>query len=1051
MADTLEKPKVDEYNPAEQLQQEEHRGPDFTWDNPKDVSTDDVKATEGNDSLYEPTDSSKPGPARKPQKGGKGKFSWKRKGPAGIIIGFAMGGGMLVATISPGLAGISFVQNVTDDVADRVAALTEVNNKILRNKLVKSAKAGSLRGCSKVSISCKIKTFSKSELARMEQAGVKVIEDGKSKIPGRTKASGVEFRGTKYTPDEWLKELNTNTHARSAQLRANNMKYRGLSASGPFGWVMQRFGFSKKAPGLSGSKKDRVNQLLTATSSTDTSNAKLIDVVDEDGKATGEKALVTDDTPHITAAEADERGAPRYKGKDIQTVENTIERGVIAKPKSLSATQKAAIGGASILGVADLACSIKNMIIGASAAAKVVNEMRLIQYGMPLATLAGKIMAGDASPEESEALGNLLTEVDTREYIEAIDPESLDLSGNDIKVSGDGTTMMKNPNYGKSAMDASLLNMSTNGGVAATSATRLGFMVGMGASTLFSGAADMLVGIAKGGPLDAISDASCSVIQNPFVRAGGIILSVFAAIGSGGGITVGQVAVIAGMIAGMSVLEYSIQSALSGDTLTELVSNTVGRGEALWTSLAVVEAATSRSIGMSPSNLENRGAYDTLVNNVKQQYAAMEKEDGANNPFDVTNKFSFLGAFARSINETTNYSTNFLSYIPGSIMSSINIFNPFKSAQAKTFNSDRFKQCDDEEYKKLGIDADVQCNVRYALLKEDLEVLDDIDGVVDYMENNGYVEEDTETGLPEGYTLPDARSSQQTLAQIVTGAASEATIGQFFDTKNYGVNSKTGLSGNEYGKYLEYCAYRTLPYGNTGEESGRIGGPGKDWETGANCMKPGGMYSYFRAYTLMTSVVAMNDEEETFESNSADEGDDATSAAGAGDIAWPLNKDLYSGHKTVFLKGHGTSSGTFVKPGGNTGKAADLGANSLGVPVGEPIYAILGGKVERIGGGHAIVIRSTVPEGGTVDIAYAHGHVKVKAGETVSAGQVISGIGNLGNSHGAHLHLDMNYEQQQFCPQDLFIFMNDNPGQLPDFSSLVKKASKGSCSRLSTP
>ena len=204
----------------------------------------------------------------------------------------------------------------------------------------------------------------------------------------------------------------------------------------------------------------------------------------------------------------------------------------------------------------------------------------------------------------------------------------------------------------------------------------------------------------------------------------------------------------------------------------------------------------------------------------------------------------------------------------------------------------------------------------------------------------------------------------------------------------------------------------------------------------------------YSLYYIDSRIVTAMDEEPistgTVEDGSSPE---AILPTEGGDIAWPLNKELYSKKKSVFLKGHGTSSGTFVKPGGRTGKAADLGANSLGVSVREPIYSVLSGTVTRIGGGHAVIIRSSVP-GGTVDIAYAHGYVNVKVGDTVTAGQQISAIGNLGNSRGAHLHIDMNYNQQQFCPQDLFIFMNDNPGKLPDFPSLVSKAKGGSCSRL---
>lgn len=951
-----------------------------------------------------------------------------RMGVVGLVTGLTLSGGILASMTIPLLAPFAFVQNVTDDVGDRVAALVEANDSILHNKLYASAKSGSLRGCGKVlSISCKMKTFSQPELARMKRVGIEVIEDGKSKIPGRVKAAGVKFHGTSYTPDEWSSELRTNAHARNAQLRANNMKYRGLSASGPFGWVMQRFNLSKKPPGVSGSKKDRVNQLLTSAGVSDGSNVKLVDVVDDDGTPTGKKAAVTDSAiENITQSTVDERGIPTYEGDSIKRVEDTINRSIGAKPQSLSATKKAAIGGASIFGVADLVCSTRNMIIGASAAAKVVTEARLATFGMPILASIGRMMASEASPEESEAVGDLLTEIDTREYIEAIDSDSINVSGNNIAVTGEGVTMIKNPNYKKSAMDAVLLSMSTNGGVAPPTETRAQFMVGMGASTVLASIASTAVNIAKGGALQTLSQSACGIIQNPFVRAGGIVLSVIAAIGSGGSITVGQVGIIVGMIAAMALLEKSIQTALSGDALTELMVDMVGRGEALWTAIAVIEAALARVIGLAPGGADTLAAQHALTSEVKQRYIAMEKEDAANNPLDITNRFSFLGAFTRSLAVTTNYSRNPLAYIPGSMIASIKMLDPIRTARALNFDPERFQQHDEEAYRALGITPDVQGNIRYVLLPEDRKLLKEVgpDGIVNYMEDNGYVEPETETGYPEGYVPPNLAEAQQSLMQTMLGLAHNMTIGQFFDSREYGKNSKTGSSGNEYGKYLEHCPFRVVPYGETGEEAGRIGGPGLDWETGANCLETGEMYSYFRTYRLLTSTLDMNEGEENFDalqtnsgSSVGESGTSTDSTTGlppaTGRFVSPIPEGMqgrvrmsarygrYPGggpHWGVDLAGGGDNSWEFVS-------ACDGVVNHISYGR-TPNANAYGGASPRT---NYVWIRCD----NGIYMGYAHFYQNklrsyIRPGYRISAGTPIAAQGNQGHSTGPHLHLQIN-------------------------------------------
>lgn len=986
---------------------------------------------------------------RRLQRGSIGRLVWRRKGPAGIVIGIVIGGGMMVGTLTPSIAGFHFIEGTIGDLNHRLGLLTESNNAILRNKLYKSAKAEALKGCTKLSIACKMKTFSNAELARLKRVGIEVVPDTKNRITGRTKTSEIKFEGKTHSAESWNNELKTNRRAQNAQLRANNMKYRGLSVNGPFGRVLTRFGISKKAPGLSGSKKDRASQLLTAAGASDPANVKFADVVDENGNTVddGKKVLVTSDMEVTTNGDTvtvRESSVPsdahRYTAAEIDTAHSNLSR--VASSAPPSQTKKAAVGALSILGAADLACSIKNMAIATSVAAKIANEYALVKYTMPLLTSIMKIKAGDATPEDAEVINDFLLELDYRKEVEEIVPTD---GGTKAEIK-----MVKNPNYLRNAMDSQLLSMAVTGAVNATETTAQ-YMVGasMGAILSANGILNVTSIIDDYG-----GKAACKAIQNPLTRVVGIVATVVVGGLSLGSVTAGQVALTGGLILGMYALERMLNYALTGDITKDIADSPVARGESFFTGIQAIEGATNRQVGMFPAETVSQITENSeYYHRVNQDYIALEKEDARKTPFDIANQYSFLGSITRTAASHFGYSVTPLSFVTGLASLPMSILSPSKASAAQVVDPKRFEVCKGDEF----FVQDVQCNPVYVTDEETIKLLkrdDAIDHITEYMDEHGYVSLDSETGLPDGYTPPDMRKTQEGLVGVVTGTITGMTIGQFFDTGR-------SLPNNEYAKYLEACVYRVAPYGETGEETGLIGGLG-DWEDGSKCSqldKPAvastsvaaapapSAITYFRAYTALLGTLETTDEEEQFEGsvNTEDILDGTT--VQDGNIAWPVDKDLYASRKDVFLKGHGTSSGTFVKPGGNTGKAADLGANSLGVPVDSPIYSILSGTVSEVKAGHVVIVRSSVP-GGTVYAAYAHGNVRVKAGDQVTAGQRISGIASKGNSSAPHLHLDINFNDQQFCPQDLFIFMDANPGKLPDFGSLVNKASKGGCSRL---
>jgi murein DD-endopeptidase MepM/ murein hydrolase activator NlpD len=83
----------------------------------------------------------------------------------------------------------------------------------------------------------------------------------------------------------------------------------------------------------------------------------------------------------------------------------------------------------------------------------------------------------------------------------------------------------------------------------------------------------------------------------------------------------------------------------------------------------------------------------------------------------------------------------------------------------------------------------------------------------------------------------------------------------------------------------------------------------------------------------------------------------------------------------------------------------------IAAPVGTPIYAAATGTVTRAGWGGAYgnhVMITHVINGQVWTTVYAHmSSVSVKAGQRVSQGQNLGGMGSTGNSTGSHLHFEI--------------------------------------------
>lgn len=746
---------------------------------------------------------------------------------AGVLVGMVMS--LFTLTIAP----IAFLEEIMPDLDTSVGSLVMAHNSLLMSKLLYSSEAVS--DCKLMSIRCKFSTMSKEQVARYERAGFKVTGD-KTKLLGRIRPTSIEFQGESYTPKEFLEAKAKNPTLRNAETRANNMRYLSTATGRFMDAVLTRFGITKQKPGLSGSKTDRINQLLSAAGKSSMSDVSFTEIKNDKGETTG-YTVDGDDTGKV------------YKPEEYDKLQKTVAAGLKERPvmsKIRGVQSSPGFTGlartVSLTGYADLGCTLYNMVGATAVAAKINTVDALVKFAQPVFALIQAVKAGTVTgaSDDLAAVGETLTKVDDRKQV------------------WNGQTMVDNPNYGSSAGNSALVQMSGDGKVRPVTEETLQFTSGLSVEKLLG-----TVGGAYAAVQQYFAKGTCQVVQNWFVRGVGLAVGIFAAIGSGGTSMAFTVGVSLGILYAINQVQAALSNAIHGPDLVTAFDDgsTEAIGSALWIGYASIAGTQAAAAGQVPGNTADIVNYqDAVLNQVNTQYAEMEKEDAANNPLDVTNQYSVLGSAARQYGKATNYNSSPVSVMAGivALATGSTLATTSTASATSDLSAERFEQCADTSYTDMGINADVACNLRYVMLAEDIAKLEKDDAastVAQWMEDNGYVDKDTTTGLPIGYTPLDTSQAQNAAMQFVTSAV-DGVISQFYNTRNYG----TGAAA-EYGKYLDFCVYRSTPYGEQYTENSAINGVDSGWVTGKKCMEPSGAVSYFRVYTSLLAAQAAEDEE----------------------------------------------------------------------------------------------------------------------------------------------------------------------------------------------
>ncbi|HUO61877.1 MAG TPA: hypothetical protein VMT96_00290 [Candidatus Bathyarchaeia archaeon] len=327
----------------------------------------------------------------------------------------------------------------------------------------------------------------------------------------------------------------------------------------------------------------------------------------------------------------------------------------------------------------------------------------------------------------------------------------------------------------------------------------------------------------------------------------------------------------------------------------------VAASDAIFAGTGEILGDMAMSRGMIPVNLSGiAGAtlYFAQKQNVENDYAQVAQYNARKTPFDIYNKYSFLGSIVHGISPSYNDKTPLFSALTNGLSllgTSIKRLDPSANAiyylQPDPFNPIRLS-CPDPEYLAIQITADTECNVRYFMGPQ--EIAAQPNSVLDYMEKSH-----------SDLTQSNIDELQQRLAQATGTEGDQANIARMLTAAQTAadqpeIDKKTGkaIPGSEYDKYLQYCVNRQDPWGrsaiavtrttipdqlkqqreNDKDQNGAAVSPSdsgdpyqqiliadfpsitegakadQDWYTGKKCLENSNELTNFRAYTMMCSV-----------------------------------------------------------------------------------------------------------------------------------------------------------------------------------------------------
>ena len=493
-----------------------------------------------------------------------------------------------------------------------------------------------------------------------------------------------------------------------------------------------------------------------------------------------------------------------------------------------------------VASVVAMVCGAYNVSRAITVSIKVAKLTNFVTFAMLFLKVAEQIKAGDADPDVVSAFGDQLTTVDSNgktatdslgyRNIAYSDTGNLNDEQKAYSASGSGelsaiiSTLVGGIGLGiaLSAFQKFCRIANSVWADAAECGAKVATSTGVGAGT--GAVAGLGVGALPGAVVGAATGLGWCVITK--------ITANFA---------IGQIigVAITGAIGLIAARELPL---LNEETIGENLGNSITTGT------SQIMGVTATSYGLKAGSKDEIKQYAIDTAQVRQQEKDIAYYEASKTPFDIYNKYSFLGSIinnsglldiynSRSIASITS---NIYSIIPRSMASISNM------ALAKDEDTtERFSGCQDPNTtnKDLGIATDSLCNPSFIMGSSALEM--DSDTVIDFMTDPA----NNSGGEGKGFVNADDGS-------LNVNGKTGYILGD--PTNPYTIKS-------DYENYLDNCANRTIPLGETNNivESEYF-----DWEVGLNCTNPNSEtvkkeLPYFQAYTIDKSINDTMDETDT--------------------------------------------------------------------------------------------------------------------------------------------------------------------------------------------
>ncbi|MFZ2545305.1 MAG: M23 family metallopeptidase [Candidatus Saccharimonadales bacterium] len=850
-----------------------------------------------------------------------------------IILLLFGGGGFLTVFFTPSMALNQLTQMMTQSLNDQFHAVNERSDMLLRAKLSDVTKGS----CGLVKIACRFASMSDTQAERFKKAGIEIDRKPSALLKNRGQITEMRFTGTDG------KEVKINSAEQLHRMSLDNIEFRAASTKA----YNPMFSTLTDKVTTNVLKKLKARKMPITGETDEERQKKMNDTVSRTNTTSGQPLVETEDK---------DKGTTNYSvdGEPVTADQANGAKDIANKLKSITASggyqsfAKGTLRGLSALGYAQTACSVYTFANVASSLGQVEKSAQAARFAIegPLST-SDSIKAGEAKEGDVSFQANLATA--THPTGTVVDESKLNQS-----TDSNNPPTTTDPDTGKTAFDSKGYKYVAYQEVPENLNFRESqFMLGGGTPTTLQKVLNSIATVVSPtNPTPKGVRENCHIINNPIVTIGSLGLGIVLGAGSFGLVTALG---IGGSVAVSMAEPYFLSQAastLSGDVFKNLKD--VNYGDGTYVGSATFLSSVARARGAKPLNKEEGVKYlqknlaSTVTYNETQQYIARS------DPFDVTNRFSFLGSLIfsaiplieKSKTSASSAMMNMASIIPTALSS----LSP--SAKAATVPANYFS-CNDPAILGAGINADFYCVVHYGATEHELSIKP-VDNAL-WMANTGNIDYESETGEPKDNNQPW-----------------------------------------NYIKFLSECVNRTTGWGIANEN---------DEEDGSNCTDPAkeSVNEQFRTYTMNKTINdAMDAKPQAMTTNDTEAYTDGQTGKITDGWSFPTKDDA------VISQNFGAGSG-------REKNGVTITAKNPADTEGMPIFAVYDGTIVATGAEQGLdnrIIVSHWVNGKTVSTVYGHLGKNflasgLKIGDTVKAGQQIGTITSVDDNTDARLYFEM--------------------------------------------